>query len=33
MNSEEFDKEFDLESAIKQIKDEDEKLLERLDND
>lgn len=33
MNSEQFDREFDLESAIQLIKQEDEKLLERLADD
>jgi hypothetical protein len=33
MNSEQFDKEFDLESAIERIKEEDTELIERLKND
>lgn len=33
MNSADFDKEFDLESAIGRIREEDKELLERLAND
>lgn len=33
MNEDQFDREFDLESAIRLIKDTDKELLERLAND
>ena len=33
MNSEQFDREFDLEQVIQIIKEEDAELLERLRND
>jgi len=33
MNSEQFDREFDLEQSIKIIKEEDAELLERLSDD
>lgn len=33
MNEDQFDKEFDLESAIQLIKNTDKELLERLAND
>ena len=33
MNSNDFDREFDLESTIQLIKEDDKELLERLSND
>lgn len=33
MNSDDFDREFNLESAIQLIKEENKELLERLSND
>ena len=33
MNSEQFDREYDLEQSIRIIKEEDAELLERLRND